>query len=660
MRLSFALLVISLCSAVHAQHPDTLWQNSLVKFDKKDYHGVIEDMNEFLKLVPNFPDALFNRGIAKVYLGDTFQGCIDLELARESGQEKNNPFINYQCNKNFIRELLIKQFYGKQKVYPELGYRPRYTRTDTLRGALRHERNCYNVFYYDLTVNVQPKKKRIEGKNNIYFKVTLPSSVIQVDLFDDFRIHSILWSNTPLSWKREYNAVFVTFPRELSPGESHAITVIYSGKPPAAPNPPWDGGFVWSEDDNKDLWIGVACEQLGASSWWPVKDHMTDKPDSMQITLQVPKGYKAVSNGNLRNRVSTGKKYDQFTWFVSYPINSYNVTFYIGKYESFGDTLITGRDTVRFDYNVLHYNLDIARKHFHQTRDVVSFYNRAFGMYPFARDGFGLVESPYEGMEHQSAIAYGSAFDNEGANAYRNRLYDFIIVHEAAHEWWGNSVSAGDMADIWIHEGFATYAEYLFLEDRFGKEEYLHELSENSSYIFNVWPLVQNRDVNENTFAGQDVYNKGAIVLHNLRCTMNNDTLFFNLIRDFCINNQYRTVNSEDFTSFVNRYSGSDYTPFFNIFLYSTNLPVLSYSYEKAEGELIITYRWTGVEDGFFMPFGIRINGVESLRVEATTVSQEIRIPEGSYFYFHNLWNGYAGSRDNSFTYFVTNCTNYK
>jgi aminopeptidase N len=374
----------------------------------------------------------------------------------------------------------------------------------------------------------------------------------------------------------------------------------------------------------------------------------------MQISLAVPKGYQAVSNGDLMHVEAAGKKYDRFTWFVDYPINNYNVTFYVGKYTAFSDTLITGNDTLKLDYNVLNYNLDIAREHFKQCRDVVSFYNKAFGYYPFAKDGFGLVESPYEGMEHQSAIAYGNGYEKNNSQEYRNQIYDFIIVHEGAHEWWGNSVTAGDMADIWIHEGFATYAEYMFLESKFGKDEYLYELANKSRYIFNVWPLVSNRDVNENSFAGNDVYHKGAMLLHCLRCVLNNDSLFFDLLRDFCIENKYKTVNSNDFVKFVNRYTSLDLTAFFNKYLYDTRLPVLEYSFAEDQGDLVLKYRWTGVEAGFIMPFGVETNTKESLRLQADTSFKEVRLNGTSWFNFYNLWKGYVGSVDNSFTYYQT------
>jgi aminopeptidase N len=261
-------------------------------------------------------------------------------------------------------------------------------------------------------------------------------------------------------------------------------------------------------------------------------------------------------------------------------------------------------------------------------------------------------------MEHQSAIAYGNGYSNNTENAYRNKAYDYIIVHEAAHEWWGNSVTASDMADIWIHEGFATYAEYMFLEDRFGMDEYMAELLDKSQYIFNIWPMVQNRDVNENSFAGNDVYNKGAMMLHCLRCCINNDSLFFNILLEFNIQSRYHTVTSNDFIRFVNEQTGQDYTSFFDKFLMETSIPVLEYSYSVDNDQLKFKFRWSGVKNGFTMPFGIETDKKQSLRLVGTAAWQEILLPETLWFNFYNLIKGYEGCPPNSFTYFSTRCLN--
>lgn len=652
-----AFLVLWICYSmgIQAQNIDSIWEKSIEKFSTKDFHGMIEDMNTLTDHKPDFHAPIYNRGISKLMLGDTEGACSDMKLARSMGMTDHTEYIDYVCDNEIIRESMIQSYYGNTTVYPEQGYRPLYTRADSLRGALRYERTCFNVFFYDLSVKIIPKRKRVAGTNRIYFHVVHSCRRIQIDLFNNMKIKNITWNGRKLNYVREYDAVFIEFPEYLKSGEDHCITIEYHGKPVIAANPPWEGGFVWERDQDHNFWAGVACEHLGASCWWPNKDHLTDKPDSMRISLDVPHGYQSVSNGNLRNIVPAGKKYDRFTWFVSYPINNYNVTFYLGKFESFQDILITGKDTLMLSYYVLPHNLDKAREHFIQTRDILRFFIDVFGDYPFERDGFALVESPYEGMEHQSAIAYGNEYENNG---YRNNLYDYIIVHEAAHEWWGNSVSAGDMADAWIHEGFATYAEYIFLEHRLGKGEYFYELNENTHFIFNIWPMVQNRNVNENTFASNDIYNKGAMMLHCLRCNLNNDSLFFKILKDFAVFKRYQVVTTDDFISFVNQYTKRDYRPFFNKFLYDTSLPVLLYTYRTEQGNLIIRYKWTNVENGFIMPVGIETDQKETIRMEATTDWKELHISGASWFNFFNIWRGYEGCPENAYTYYQTKCKN--
>ena len=379
----------------------------------------------------------------------------------------------------------------------------------------------------------------------------------------------------------------------------------------------------------------------------------------MSINIEVPEKYMAISNGILRNTQSVDKSFKRYEWFVSYPINNYNVTFYMGKYARFYDTLLLDKDTLLMKYYVLPVNLEKAKEHFRQASQIVRFYSNTFGEYPFMRDGFGLVESPYSGMEHQTAIAYGNAYSNVKGYSYRNRQYDYIIVHEAAHEWWGNSMSAGDMCDAWIHEAFATYSEILFIENVFGRTEYLYELYTKTNYIYNFWPMVQNRNVNENSFASNDIYNKGATMLHCLRCTLNNDSLFFTMLKDLCMHFKYKIVCSDDITEFVNRYTNDDYTAFFKKYLYDTRLPVLEYSFKNDTSDLMLTYKWTEVENGFKMPFCIQTDNKKSVRLEGTTEKQEIRLEDTSWFNFFNQWKGYDGAERNSFTYFRTRCRNH-
>lgn len=330
----------------------------------------------------------------------------------------------------------------------------------------------------------------------------------------------------------------------------------------------------------------------------------------------------------------------------------YNATFYMGKFTHFSDSVTNSDGTYPLDYYVLPYNLDKAKETFKQTKEVIMVYEELFGNYPFPEDGFAMIESPYEGMEHQGAIAYGNDFEKKN-NRYIHKEYDYIIVHETAHEWWGNSVSAIDMADMWIQEGFATYSELLFMEKLFGYNDYLKEVAAKMFEINNFWPLVQNRDVNENTFASNDVYTKGATLLHNLRCTMNDDTVFFKLIKDFALNYRQKVVSSDNFIDMVNTYTQKDYTPFFDKFLKETGLPVLEYSWVKNEKNIEFTFKWTEVKDGFEMPFCIR-SGSKSFRLVGTTSEQKVVLTNADSFRFFNMWSGPEEVEKNAFTYFWT------
>lgn len=650
-----AISFIVLPCVIKAGDPDSIWNEGLKNYSIENYHSAIDRMNDFLKINPGNSVAIYNRGLSRLKLGDIDKACTDFRMAKSATSKKKSRFIKYYCDPSYKLKFLKKYFYKDAELLEVNGYRPEYSRADSLRGALRPERNCFDVYFYDLTVRIIPKGKQIRGQNNIYFTVLDSSLWIQIDLFDNYTISKIQCNGQELLFKREFNAVFVRFPEVLIPGEKHIISVEYYGKPGIAEDPPWKGGFVWKRDKKYNRWIAVACEYLGASSWWPNKDHLSDKPDSMKINIEIPENYKAISNGVLKGIEKADKSYNRFIWFVSYPINNYNVTFYIGKYIGFNETLVLNKDTLHLNYHVMPYNLEKARQHFRQTPEIIKFYSEVFGQYPFMRDGFGLVESPYSGMEHQTAIAYGNSYSNQkNDHAYRNKQYDYIIVHEAAHEWWGNSVSAGDMADAWIHEGFATYAELLFIENVFGREEYLYEIMKKSFYIYNIWPMVQNRNVNENSFASNDIYNKGAIMLHSLRSTINNDSLFFRIVKDFCIKNRYSIVDTDDFIEFVNRETKDNYSAFFNKYLYDNRIPVLEYSFHKEPDELILKYKWTEVEDGFKMPFCIETNEKKAVRLLGTTKEQEIKLKNTSWFNFYNEWKGTEGVKDNSYTYYWT------
>ena len=653
------LLIILPSSMLRAQDEEDLTNKVLVQFNLQDFVGCIETCNQTLKLYPKNKDVYKARTLSYLILGDLKGAQKEYEIAESHGVNLNEKSLRIIFDEDFKLKFLTKFFYKDEKIYPELGYRPRYTLKDSLRGALRPERTCFDVTFYNLKLKIDPKAKTIAGTNEITFRVVQPTKRIQIDLFAIYHIASITWQNKSLTYHREYDAIFIDFPENLPVGNLETIAIEYSGKPQKASNPPWDGGFVWKKDKKGNLWDAVACEHLGASSWWPNKDHPSDESDSTLLTFIVPNGYDVISNGRLRSKTPVDHNYTSHTWFVSNPINNYDVTFYLGKYSHFSDTINNTSGEFPLDFYAMPYDFDVARKTFAQTKEILEYYEQAFGPFPFMKDKYGLIEAPYEGMENQGAIAYGNEFNKKDqGQIYLNRKYDYIIVHESAHEWWGNSVTASDMADIWLQEGFATYAEMMFIEHKYGYLEYLKEMKRKMAEIFNVWPVVQNYNVNENSFASNDCYTKGAVTLHNLRCLMDNDSLFFKLLKDFALKYEKKIVTTTDFTKMVNDYTGKNYDPFFKKFLYDNNLPVLKYIYRREGNDIVLKYQWDEVDKGFVMPFCIATNGDKSYKLTATTDAQEVVLKNASTFRFFTFFIDPDKAEHNGYTYYWTRCDN--
>ncbi len=647
-----------------SQSASDLLESAISFHNNRNYQRSIELLNESIEKNSTNGNAYFMRSFGKLCLGDIRGANNDMQLAEKYKVKDVNNFSQINKVVKFLGDDKFKlnilqtgyHYYKGMKLSKDNKYRPVYTRKDSLRGSLRPDRDCYDVVFYDLTLKIMPSKKKIAGENKIYFKTIHATKKIQIDLFKRYSIESITWNNINLTFHREFDAVFVDFPETLSQGSLQTLIVNYSGKPQKAINPPWEGGFVWKKDEKGNRFISVACEHLGASSWWPCKDHPSDEPDSIRMSFIIPSDYDLVSNGRERSVVNDEKGYKKHTWFVSYPINNYLVTFYIGKYVHFSDTLKNKDGFYPLDYYVLPFNLDKAKRVFTQGKDVLKCYEKYFGEYPFPMDKYSLVESPYAGMEHQSAIAYGNGY-NQKDSRLLNKEYDYIIVHETAHEWWGNSVTGSDMADMWIQEGFATYAELLFMECRYDYEAYLKELTTKMFEVYNFWPMVQNYGVNENSFASNDVYHKGAAMLNNLRCCIDDDELFFKIIKDYALKYKHKITTSDDFIQLVNNETGKNYSPFFKKFLKDRDIPVLSYTYKIEGDDIVLKYKWDEVDKGFFMPICIKA-GSKNFRLTVTTDMQEIRLKNADSFYFYNFITGSEGVEKNSFTYYWTRCEN--
>ncbi|MEO0469858.1 MAG: M1 family metallopeptidase [Bacteroidota bacterium] len=480
-----------------------------------------------------------------------------------------------------------------------------FTRKDSLRGMLTPLRTCFDVTYYDLEIKLDSRLRRIAGINRIHFTAQTNFDKLQLDLFANMDIAEIRWRGDRIPFRREFDAVMVQFPSQIRENSKHMLEVMYSGSPVEAVKPPWDGGFIWKKDERQRDWIGVACEGLGASAWWPLKDHLSDEPDSMQISVVYPREYTVVSNGKLRSVEEQPGEFRKWTYFVGNPINSYNVSIYIGDYVEIQDTYQNKSGTHPLTYHVLRTNRSKAEKHFAQVKRMLACFEKHFGEYPFWEDGYRLIETSYWGMEHQSGIAYG--------NQYRNNAFgfDFIIVHESGHEWFGNSMSVADHADMWIHEAFTTYAEAIYVEHFHGYDRSIEYLNTQRPLIANKVPLVGPKGVNYDKWPEADIYYKGSWMLHTLRKAIDDDERWFDLIHDFSTDHRSQAMDTEKVVEYFNWKMGENYDWFFNQYLHHTRLPVLEYGFEKKGKKAAMRYRWVAEDPDFQLPVTMYIQGEE-------------------------------------------------
>ncbi|MCU0393836.1 MAG: M1 family metallopeptidase [Thermoflexibacter sp.] len=511
-----------------------------------------------------------------------------------------------------------------------------FSRQDSLRGTLSPERTCYDVLFYDLNLKISPESKTIKGFNEIRYKVINDFSVLQIDLFENLQIDRILQGNKLLKFKREGNATFVYFTEKQIQGNTGNIKVYYQGKPQIARRPPWDGGLSWTKDKEQNDWIAVSCEGLGASVWFPNKDHLSDEPDSMRLYFEVPKGLYCVANGNLLAHKSVNNLFDSYEWRVSYPINNYNVTFVVGKLAHFQDFYESkDKQLLALDYYVLSYNLEKAKTHFAQVKKMLACYEEKFGKYPFWKDGYALVETPFWGMEHQGAIAYGNNYVNNEFG------FDFIIVHESGHEYFGNSISVADHAEMWIHEGFTTYSDALLVECLTGDyQQYLAYLNKFKDKIQNLDPVIAPLGVNYRHWRGSDMYYKGAWMLHTLRSLLANDALWFKTLYDFHQSFQLSVVNSTQVIDFFCNRLGEKFRPVFNQYLRYAKPPVLKIYQRRKGKKLELHYKLESEAPMFELPIHYRIkkanDDFQALRPNKDWQKIKIKVSKGQEIEFNN------------------------
>ncbi len=493
-----------------------------------------------------------------------------------------------------------------------------YTQADSLRGSLRAER-AYDVLKYHLQIKVVPEEKHISGFNTISFKTEQELPVMQIDLFENMKVDSIIHQNRSLEYERKFNAVFVNFEEPLKAGQIDSVQFYYSGNPIVAANAPWDGGFVFDQDDEGNPWIAVAVQGTGASLWYPNKDHQSDEPEEVLIEIAVPNGLMNVSNGRFLGKEDLGNGYNRWIWKVSNPINNYDVVLNIGNYVHFEDSF----QDLDLDYYVLPYNLEKAKIQFEEVKPMMACFYDKFGEYPFVEDGYKLVETPYLGMEHQSAVAYGNNYmpgylgsDLSGTGI--GLKWDFIIIHESGHEWFGNSITARDIADMWIHEGFTSYSEAVYIECRWGKEEALEYLKGIRKGIGNQTTIIGDYGVNSE--GSGDMYHKGANLLNTLRSIYNDDILWWKTLKDYTETYRHQIIDTKTVETFFDQAIVLDLQPVFDQYLRHSNLPELQLK-KKKDG---LWYRWETDVENFKMPVDVFILGKET-RLMATNDWQKIR-----------------------------------
>jgi aminopeptidase N len=470
------------------------------------------------------------------------------------------------------------------------------TRADILRGAYGPYRANNDLLSYDLDIRVDPAAKSISGKNTIRFKMLEQASRIQLDLAAGLKVEKIMLGSTELAYTREFDAVFVDFPRPLKKGSVIAVDFYYSGRPAETGR---FGGMSFRTDPSGHPWITTACEGVGAMVWWPNKEQQRDEVESMRLRVAIPNGLTDISNGRLTRKADLGDGFTRWDWSIHYPINNYCVALNIGNYTHFSDKL----GDLTLDFYCLPENLEKARRQFAQAKPMLECYQKYFGPYPFQKDGYKLIEVPYSGMEHQTAVAYGNRF----ANGYLERdwtgvgvslKFDFIIIHESAHEWFGNSITAADVCDEWIHEGWATYAECVYVEHMFGRADALKYVNGYKSKVRNQQPIVGPPEVNYR--APQDMYFKGALFLNTLRSVVDDDARWWKIVRGFYHRFKYRNIATEDVVKFFSSRTGRNLRPLFDQYLRKTAIPTLELRFRESDGT--VSYRWQADVREFDMP----------------------------------------------------------
>ena len=486
------------------------------------------------------------------------------------------------------------------------------TRQDTLRGSITPEREWWDLTYYHLDIKVEPDDKFISGSNTVGYKVLKSNKMMQIDLQEPMKITSVEADGKSLKFNRDGNAYFIELKQRQKKNDINYIKINYEGFPKEAIRAPWDGGLSWTKDENGNHFIATSCQGLGASVWWPNKDHMYDEVDSMLISVNIPKNLTNVSNGRLRKVTEHKNDTKTFDWFVTNPINNYGVNINIGDYVSFSEVYKGEKGDLDIDNYVLSYNLEKAKEQFKQVPMMIEAFEHWFGPYPFYEDSFKMVEVPYLGMEHQSSITYGNKYQNgylgrDLSGSGWGLKFDYIIIHEGGHEWFANNITYKDIADMWVHEGFTCYSENLYVDYFFGKEASTEYVIGTRRGISNKKPIIGQYDINRE--GSGDMYSKGANLLHTIRQLANDDEVWRQTLRGLNKEFYHSTVTTSEIEEYISKSIGMDLSIVFDQYLRDYRVPV--FEYEITNG--VLMYRWNNVIDGFDMPLEVIIDGENTL-----------------------------------------------
>ena len=483
-----------------------------------------------------------------------------------------------------------------------------FTRQDSLRGSITPERAWWDLTYYHLDIAVKPSDSTIYGSNTVTYRVKNSSGIMQIDLQPPLEILKAEQNGKSLDFSREGNLYWIKMSEKQEPGKIYSIILMYGGKPKVSRRPPWEGGITWKRDKNNLPFVASSCQGDGASLWWPCKDHMYDEPDSMMISVNVPSNLMDVSNGRLRSVIRKKDNTTTYNWFVANPINNYGVNINIADYAHFSEVFNGEKGRLDCDYYVLKENLDKAKIQFKQAPMMLSAFEYWFGPYPFYEDGYKLVEVPYLGMEHQSSVTYGNGYKNGYRGADQSGSgwgdkFDFIIIHESGHEWFANSITYEDVADMWIHESFINYSENLYVEYFYGMDAGTEYALGTRRSIRNDRPITGRYNVN-NSGSG-DMYPKGGNMLHTLRQIVDDDEKWRGILRGLNKDFYHQVVKGSQIEEYITGKVGIDLKPFFDQYLRDIRIPVFEYYIKDAK----LTFRWNNCVQGFNMPLRIYVSG---------------------------------------------------